>query len=472
MKTNWSDIYTRLSKELTQGELKVWIAPIEAVISHLNSEQVKVELFIKSKFALNQVKSKYSSLIHKVCHSAFQKEVELEFLLRKIDDLPFESKPMTSEELAQSLPTAPSVLAANRQLPLQLPYSTTIIEQNLKNFKHSFDTFVVGPCNNLAFAAAQNIILPDSDVDMLFLSSNPGLGKTHLSQALGRAIYTNSSSHNFNIAYLNANQFTSQFVQASFKNDILNFNKRFSSLDLLVLEDVHFLCKKGKTQEELLSIIKNLQDKGARVVFTSSLAPKDLKELDAQLISRFQSGFIATLQYPDFDTKKNMLMHKAHLKNFVLPEKVADIFAEELQGDVRLLESSLNNLFLHAKALNVPLTRELAYSIIAQVAPHNPDKNLEEILTLTCSCFELTAKQLASRTRRQDYVMARNTAFYLMRKHSSLTLEEIGQQLGKKHSTVSKAITFVESEISRKSNMGMKLLHSINAIEKRATFIG
>ncbi len=497
MENNWSEICKQIMQAIPSSEYKVWIAPIKARISY-NDTKVCLSLLFASSYALNRVKKHYLSLIEQCSLSVFKKEIAVEFIedsttlgVKKLEnisdaaqnfsDTAQNSAPLFTElqattnsntNLIESLPTAPSILASNGQLPLQIaPAHSPNIQQKTKKFKHSFETFVVGPCNNLAYAAAQNILQPDSDVDMLFLSSHPGLGKTHLSQALGRAMYANSHLHNSSMAYLTADEFASQFIQAARAQDVYNFKRRFTHLDLLLLEDVHFLSKKGKTQEELLNIVKALQDNGGRVVFTSSLAPDEIQDVDSQLISRFRSGFVATLQYPDFDTKKSMLMHKASLKNFKLPEKVADLFAEQLHGDVRLLESSLNNLFLQAKSMNVPITTELAYSVIAHIAPQNPDKNLEEILKLTCSCFDLSAQQLASRTKKTDYVMARNTAFYLMRKHSSLTLQEIGTHLGKKHSTVSKAITYVESEISRKSNLGMKLLHSINAIEARATFI-
>ncbi len=471
MKKQWSEILAQLeiSTGLSSAECKVWLKPLKGEIDY-TCTPARLLLTAKSQYVANWIKNKHLGLIKKVSESTLGLEVEVEIAVAA------EVNNYTAQDVVRSIPTAPTVLATQGQdiLPIDMPVARIAPSQDCINkMKHSFDTFIVGQCNILAHAAAKSIVKSDPLCELLFLSSAPGLGKTHLTQALGKAMFHESKQHKLNMAYLSSEEFTSQFIQACFNKGkgMPAFKERFRALDLLLLEDVHFLKGKGKTQEELLAIIDHLQNKGARVVFTSSFAPKDMYDIDSNLSSRFSSGFIASLEYPDFDTKKEMLVKKASLKNFVLPEKVADIFAKQIEGDIRLLESSLNNLLLKSQALNLPITEDLAYSIIANVAPHNPELSLNELLKLVCSCYGISDEQLHSRSKRQEYVMARNTAYYLIRKHFTLTLQDIGDKFNKKHSTISKAITHVEEEITKKTKLGSQFLHTINAIEERSHFL-
>lgn len=472
MKTQWTEIRAQLEKELSFGDFKVWLAPLQGRVEYLDA-QPRLFLSTKSNYVAAWIKEKLLSTIQRVSNTVVGTEVAI-----KIEVLAEQETSYTVEELATSLPTAPSVLAtqAHEQALFPLEMVSTQSKQNeyyiqqMKN-SHTFETFVVGSCNRLAHAAAQSIVHPNSPTEMLFLSSAPGLGKTHLTQALGKAMYHESTRKKLSMSYLTAEEFSSQFIQACRFKDVSSFKSRFKALDLLLLEDIHFLRDKEKTQEELLAIVNALQAKGGKVVFTSSFAPKEIRGLDVQLSSRFCSGFVASLEYPDYDTKKEMLVQKASLRNFTLPDHIADLFAEHLEGDVRLLESSLNNLILKAQTLDLPLTKDLAYSILAQVAPNNSELSLKELIMLVCSCYDINEAQLFSRSRKQDYVMARNTAFYLMRKYFPFTLQDIGSRFGRKHSTVSKAIVHVEEEMKRQSRLGSKLKHSIHAIESRATLL-
>ncbi len=475
MEKQWSNILSQLelAAELSEGEFKVWLKPLHGELD-TKANPPRLCLKAKSQYVANWIKNKHVGLIRKVSRDTLGFEVEVEVLVD--EDL----KTYTANEVVTNVASAPTVLASQGQvigqdiLPISMPVTRmSPSESYINKMKHSFDTFVVGQCNLLAHAAARSIVKSDPLCEMLFLSSAPGLGKTHLTQALGKAMFVESKQNKLNMAYLTAQEFASQFFLANHFHTMPQFKERFNSLDLLLLEDVHFfnVGKKTSTQEELLAIIDRMQNKGARVVFTSSFAPKDMHNVDSSLASRFNSGFVASLEYPDFDTKKEMLLKKASLKNFVLPESVADLFAKQIDGDIRLLESSLNNLLLRAQALNLPITEDLAYSIIANVAPRNPELCLNELLKLVCSCYDISEQQMFSRSRKNEYVMARNTAYYLIRKHFSMTLQDIGDKFNKKHSTISKAISSVEVEISKKTKLGSQFMHTIRAIEEKSNFL-
>lgn len=383
--------------------------------------------------------------------------------------------PLTPEEAARSLPQSQAVLAGGGQLVLPLPHQPRPL--NIPEWKHSFEDFVVGPCNQLAHAAACTMLqMPagldqpssSSSVDILFLCSAAGLGKTHLTQAVGRALCQEADKRRVRLAYLTAEDFTTQFVQASRFGSMDDFRERFRHLDMLLLEDVHFLRGKDKTQEELLSTIKALQDGGGRVVLTSSFAPRDLAGVDSQLVSRFCSGFVASIERPGRETRLHILRDKARRGRVMLPDSVADILAERVTGDVRLLESCVHNLALKARLLGCPVNEDMALEVIHSVASAHSELSLESVVDLVCRSFQLSPAQLASRSRRQDLVTARNTVFYLLRKHTDMTLEDIGRRFNRQHSTVLKGITGLEREMSRQSPLGRQIRHTVELIERHS----
>ncbi len=470
MENYWLEICKELQEKLDSGEYKVWIAPLKAHLDHSLEASSLLRVYAQSSYTLNRIKAKHFSSIVAAAKLILGEDiqVELEVLSDQIDE-----QKSSAASLAKALITAPAVLSTQQEFDLPLPsLQLTAQEKIIQNWKSSFDNFVVGPSNQLAYAAANDIIKPQSSTEMLFLSSAPGLGKTHLTQALGKAIFANTEKKKPNIMYLSSEEFASQFIHASRFKEMSSFKDRFRKLDILLLEDIHFLRSKEKTQEELLNIVKNLQNNGKKVVFTSSFAPKDLAGLDSQLTSRFSSGFVASIEYPDFETKKIMLMQKASLKDFILPEKVAELVAEQLSGDIRLLESSIHNLVLHAQISNSKhITEEMAYSVLSQVAQKNSNLSLNEMISLVCSCYGISEEQIRSTIRKQEFVSARNMAFYLLRKHFTLNLEDIAKEFNRRHPTVSKAICAIENEIKRNTRLGAQYIHSVNAIEKEAGIV-
>ncbi len=469
MEKQWLEICAELKDKLEHGEYEVWIRPLKASINTSTDAPTVLSLYAKSSYTLNRVREKHYKTIQEIAKKALNDDsILLEFALLTDETNDYL---LTPAKLAKELITAPAVLSTVQE-NFDLPLPTVRLsaqEKIIESWKSSFDNFIVGPSNKLAYAMAQDIIKPEASTEMLFLSSAPGLGKTHLTKALGKAIYTSNAKSKPNIMYLSSEEFASQFIHASRYKDIPAFKERFRKLDILLLEDIHFLRAKEKTQEELLNIVKNMQNNGKKVVFTSSFSPRDLNDLDSQLISRFSSGFVASIDYPDFETKKAMLMHKASLKDFYLPEKVAELVAEQLSGDIRLLESSIHNLVLHAKLLDSKqITEEMAYSVLSQVAQKSSQLSLKEMISLVCSCFGISEEQMRSTVRKQEFVTARNIAFYLLRKHYCLTLDDIGKQFNRRHPTVSKAIFAIENEIKRNTRLGAQYIHSVNAIEEKA----
>lgn len=334
------------------------------------------------------------------------------------------------------------------------------------HWRYSFEDFVVGPSNELAYAASRTICNEAMHMDILFLSSAPGLGKTHLTHAVGKGLYGACNKQRPHVECLTAEEFASRFYLSLKGQDTERFKARYRTADLLLLEDVHFLQGKEKMQAELLATIKALKDRGSKIVFSSSFAPRDLKFIDEQLQSRFSSGLLTYIERPDEDTRRRILRTKASFHHILLPGEVEDVLARHIHADVRQIESCLHNLILKARLLNSGITLQMAWEVIGHYAAHSPLLDLDSIITHVCKGFGLTREQLFSSSRKQEYVSARNTAFFLARKHTDLSLEAIGRQFNRRHSTVLKGITNLEREMSRKSPQGLQIGSILSMIER------
>lgn len=501
MNVSWPQILIQLHKNLPEPQCKVWLDPLKGELRALNRRGKtasgskssdaawRIELTAANDFVANWIRDRLSSAIVQAASEVLGSRPELLIVPASAREQTRQEKPALPSPLSRralsvelkaereqrgkaavlaDMPAAPAVLAASEQLvlPVNMPHVRSRQSAFVQGWKYSFADFVVGPSNQLAHAAATQILHATEPVDMLFLSSASGLGKTHLAQAVGRALCDEGDLRGAHVEYLTAEEYTSMFVNASRFGQMNDFNERFRNLDMLLLEDIHFLRGKDKTQEALLATIKALQSRGGRVVLTSSFAPRDLQGVDSQLVSRFCSGFVASIARPDRETRLHILQRKARRNAIILPDSVAEMLADRITGDVRMLEGCLNNLTLQARLGGCPVSEAMAFEVIRQVAQENSTLSLEEVVDLVCRSYKLTPTQLASRSRRQELVVARNTAYFLLRKHTDMTLEEIGNRFNRKHSSVLKGITSLESEMSRQSPLGRQISHTVRMIEK------
>ncbi|MCL2122998.1 MAG: DnaA/Hda family protein, partial [Desulfovibrionaceae bacterium] len=332
-------------------------------------------------------------------------------------------------------------------------------------WRFSFEDFVVGPSNTVAYGAAKGLCADLAGTLFVFAAS--GLGKTHLVQAVGKCLSEGNRMRR-KICYLTAEEFASCFVTALKARDVEGFKTRLRQSDVLLLEDVHFLQNKGKMQEEALALIKSLQSKGSRLVLTSSFAPCELRHMDAQLVSLFCAGLLAHMDAPTLETRRCILREKARVHQVMLPEPVSELLATRITSDVRQLESCLNNLIFKARLLNRQICLDMALEVLGQYAEARHGLDIAAIIRLVCDSFKLSEPQLASRSRKSVYVQARYTAYYLARKHTQLSLQEIGDRFHRRHSSVIKGISVFEREMQRESTLGRQLAHTVALVERNA----
>ncbi len=455
MRDQWAEISENLKKMLDSGVFKVWIAPLRARL-----EDGALCLAAPNAFMAGWLESRMLCTLREAAAPVLglaPEAVDLRIEIAGNDRNAAPEAASTADLAARVLP--------QRQASLPMPAVTPAFRREAA-WRYRFEDFVVGPSNSVAVAAAQDVCRSGGDVRTLFVNSASGLGKTHLAQAVGQSLSRNSSGAR--VAYLTAEEFASRFVAALRSHDVEAFKGRLRELDVLLLEDVHFFQGKEKMQDMALAVVKNLQARGGRVIFTSSFSPRELQRVDSQLVSHFCSGILTNMGRPDEEMRRHILTRKARSFQVLLPDSVCDLLASRLRGDVRQMESCLNSLIFKARLLNCGLNLDLALEVLNQYAGVECGPDLPTIIRLVCESYGLEERQLCSRSRRRECVLGRNTVYYLARKHTELSLEEIGGTFNRRHSTVIKGITSVERELSKESSLGRQIARAVDLIERNA----
>ncbi|XPV75263.1 MAG: chromosomal replication initiator protein DnaA [Desulfovibrio sp.] len=475
----WNEIRTDLEHTIDPGLFTAGIRPLDAEV-----EEGRLRLLAPNSFVAGWVREKLHHSVLEIAQKHMGGSVELVIDVRKPtakadkgSSVVAAAKTVTPEVQKQSVaaqaPAAPvrsrgsygSAYSGSTQMGLPISDAPRPIKSF--NWRFSFNDFVVGPSNELACAASRSLCSGNMLASSLFLSSKPGLGKTHLLHSVGSQLNAVSNKDRLNIACLTSEEFTNRLVWALKSGEMARFKSRFrESIDVLLLEDVHFFQGKQKIQDELLGTVKALQERGCRVVMTSSFLPKELQDVDEQLASRFCSGLVAGIHLPDFETRRRILEEKARRFNIAVPDDISNLLAERITTDIRQLESCLNNLVLKAQLLNRQMTMEMAWEVLENFDISRPAPSMDKIVEFVCKSYGLTSIQLKSKSRKKQIVLARNTAFYLARKHTELSLKSIGEHLSRRHSTVLKGITNIEREISIQTPLGRQIEQTVERLSQ------
>ncbi|WP_243367236.1 chromosomal replication initiator protein DnaA [Fundidesulfovibrio soli] len=437
----WNHILHILERSLNPGLYQVWIKPLSAAVA-----DGRICLTAPNEFVAAWVRDRLTGQIAEAAAQVMGGAPAISVTARDTSVTPLIE---TSTALPAPKPEAPA------------PAGDCVDPA----FRFSFDQFVVGPSNALAYEASLGLCRRNLPANQLFISAGPGLGKTHLSQAIGRMMLADMKQAKPKVRYLSAEEFSSRLILSIKMREMDRFKARFrENVDILILEDIHFFQGKLKLQDELLNTINTLESRGCRVVFTSSFLPKELSGLDNQLASRLGAGFLATIDQPDYATRLNILRRKASLHQVLLPEDVADLLANKLRTDIRQLESCLQNLALKARILGQGICMDMAWDVLRNYDLEQPSINLDQIVDYVCNVYSIQREHLVSKSRKRQHVIARNTAFFLARKHTPLSLQDIGQRFNRRHSTVVKGITAVERQLTLQTPLGRQLETAIDRL--------
>ena len=306
------------------------------------------------------------------------------------------------------------------------------------NPRLTFDQFVIGDSNRLAHAAALTVAeMPAQAYNPLFIYGPPGLGKTHLLHSI--AAYLSAHGGGLSVRYTTGEAFTTEFLAALHSRSVEHFKARFRHLDVLLIDDIQFLERKARTEEEFFHTFNALAGVGSQVVVTSDRLPRDLAALEDRLRERFEAGLVADIRPPDLPTRLTILRKRAHEEAVSLDDDVLRVIAERVALNVRALEGALIRVVAFASLTQRALTPALAQEVMSTLYRDPPGgrRSLADIRQATCEHFGISAEQLVSTTRVAAVTWARQVAMFLSREFTEESLPAIGREFGgRDHSTV------------------------------------
>lgn len=328
-----------------------------------------------------------------------------------------------------------------------------IIQPPALNELYTFENFVVGPSNSLAYSTAVAVAKnPGKVYNPLFMYGSVGLGKTHLLQAICNEIL--SSGYHEPIIYLSCEDFVNEFIHAIEQGKVNNFRDKYRSTSILVIDDIHFLANKERTQDEFFHTFNTLYNLDKQIILSSDSSASEIPELKERLVSRFKWGLETQLLVPSLETRIAIVKKKSKLRNQELPDNICKYIADNIISNIRELEGAVNHLLATAELSQREITLEFCKKALKDIITYTePQINLYEILEEVSHYFKIKMADLLSQTRQQKIVLPRQVAMYLSKKLTPNSLQEIGTFFGRDHTTILHAIDKIE--IIQKKNQAI-----------------
>jgi chromosomal replication initiator protein len=422
----WTSFLSTDCTKLSKHVLDTWLKPVRCVAF----ENGVVTLEVQDQFFRDWLSDHYLDFILEgLARNAGHKvaiEWRINAALRSAVEA-YDPKPETVEKSEERQP---------ERYPTQL------------NSRFLFDSFVAGPSNEFAYAACKAVAeKPGQSYNPLFLFGGVGLGKTHLVSAIGHQILAARPSAR--IVYVSAEQFTNDVVNAVLNSKLEEFRNKYRRYcDLILVDDIQLIAGKERTQHEFFHIFNALYDSHRQIVVTSDKLPHEIPEIEERLRSRFQWGLIADIQPPEIETRIAILRKKATLEGVSLDDEVTCFLAESIRSNVRELEGALVRLLAHASLTRAPITIDYARQVLANVLEFKTQNvSVEEIQKVVADYYHVRIADLKSRRRVKTYVLPRQVAMYLCRKHTSASFPDIGSRFEKDHTTIMSACDKIEGNM-------------------------
>ncbi len=351
--------------------------------------------------------------------------------------------------------------------PLQANFGQLIRRPGLTfNPRFTFDQFVVGNCNHFAYAASMAVASGQQFYNQsVYLLSESGLGKSHLSHAVGNLLIKQEPQ--VSVQYVTSEQFANEMVFALKNGSIEAFKNRYRcACDVLLLERVEFLSGKEKLQSELVYTLDELMDRGKKVLCTGSFYPKDIPKLTNELQSRLSGFLVAPIERPDFKTRLEIIRRKTCYENVTIPVEVMEFLADRITSDVRQLESCIVGIIAKTNILGVPVSLRLAQEVTQTMLDYLPKISVGNIQQVVCDSFQISLEELNSKSRRKEIATARKIAMYLCRQYTTQSLVSIGQSFRRSHSSVLHAVNEMSKEMKeQRSKLKRQVEYVIRRLE-------
>lgn len=430
MKKLWDEVKTILQKQMPDHTYRMWIEPLEFV----GSTKEVVTIGTPNLYSKKRVTGHYANEIEKQLSSTGGKPLRLAVTVSE--------KKGPKKENFDEPPKGQLYLPVQEE-----PASGRYLNSRKLRKGYTFDSFVVGVCNDFAYNASLHLAQRKNlFYKFLYLVSDSGLGKSHLSNAVGHHILNAFPKES--VYYITAEDFTNEMINSFRKNAFEDFKEKYRNrCDVLLLEDIHHLAGKDRTQRELSLALDYLEEASKTIIFTSCLAPNDIPKLSPELRSRLLRSLISGIEPPDYETRLKILKQKCRELNCRLPDIVIEYMASELCDNVRQLESALTGVSLRSSLLGKPVDLALAKNVVSQLKGKQKRITLEFIKELVCRHYRITIDELTGKSRKQALVRPRQMAIYLSRRYTNQSLQAIGKSFNRYHATALRSVSAVEKGI-------------------------
>lgn len=420
----WQNVLDKLEQNINEQSFKTWFYDTRLI--DMSDKQLLVR--VPTQFSANYLNQNYKDALSEIAFTLYGRGYDIHFVTH---------------------PYRGTEDAGKGKLPGESGNKVTL---NAKlNDRYNFEEFVVGRNNNFAYSAAKAVAeSPGYTYNPLFIYGESGMGKTHLMQAVGN--FVKQEGRNCSIYYTTSEAFTNEMIDSIRSNKMPDFRAKFRKVDLLLVDDIHFLSRKEGTQEEFFHTFNALFDDKKQIVLTSDRPPKDIPDLEKRLVTRFESGLLADLKNPDFETRVAILRKKAEPENIMLTDDVINFIAEKISSSVRALEGSLIRILAFAsynKLNPEDISPEIAHSILSDmISEVSREISLDAITNQVCTTFEITKPQIMDKSRKPNVAFPRQVGMYLANLLiPALSLKDIAEYYNRKdHTTVLHAKRMIENQ--------------------------
>ena len=437
LKKMWESVLNELELSVSPGNYQMWFKNTYI----MGVEDGVVTICVPSVFTKDWLSKKFhTSIMHSLRSMADVRNIE--YLIAK--------EGMKKPENQAFQPKAPNPTI---ELPLHEHYINK--EDNL-NPRYTFETFVVGPFNELAYAAAQAVVKkPGSAYNPLFIYGDTGRGKTHLIQAVGNHLKSTTPRKIF---YITSEKFAVDYVNCLQNNKMGNFKEKYRKYDVFIMDDVQFLSGKEKLQEELFHLFNNLYEENKQIVFSSDKHPHYIQNLEERLKSRFGAGMIVDIPHPDQESRAAILRTKARNQNISLSQEVVDYLSSTIDGNIRDLEGALNSIIIQTQVKG----HELSVVDVKNLLKNNekPKKSIsvKDVIKTIADFYNIEEAVIYEKTRRKEIVRPRQLIMYILREEFDYSYPLIGQKLGgRDHTTVIHSCEKIKSELKTNQVLAQEL---------------
>jgi chromosomal replication initiator protein len=423
----WQQCLDELERQLPRHSIENWLKTTKPVAVVDDTIIVGVQ----GEFAKDRLESRYGMLLRQALKDLTKRNINLKFIANPnvIDDNSDE------EEGSDPFETAAKEVAAAAPAVIFPSYDS--LSKPL-NPRYTFETFVVGTSNRFAHAASRAVAeTPAKAYNPLFIYGGVGLGKTHLMHAIGHFVIAQQPTAR--VAYVSTETFTNEFINAIRDNSTLDFQNRYRSVDVLLVDDIQFLAGKERTQEEFYHTFNAIHEAHKQVVICSDRPPKEIPTLEDRLRSRFEWGLICDIQAPDLETRISILRKKAQTENLSVPDEVMGYIASNIETNIRELEGALTRVVAYSGMMRNPVTVDLAMYALKDILPASRPKQvtIDTIKQIIAQHYNIRMQDFEVRNRTRSVAFPRQIAMFLSRDLTDSSLPKIGEEFGgRDHTTV------------------------------------